>query len=244
MLKFILIISTLFISTITQASVVIMGTRVIYPAEQTSINVQLNNADSSPSLIQSWIDNGNASASPDSMAVPFVITPPIFRIEPTSGQTLRIMYTGEPLPQDRESLFYLNVLDIPAKPKVEENTEINNSNNYLQIAVRSRIKLFFRPNNLKIAPSDAYEQVAWHLEETTTNSVLKADNPTPYFITYNQISINQEGAHPIKIQQTGMIAPFSSESFPLSKKITSSEKVNWIIVNDYGGYQKGESLLK
>lgn len=44
-------------------------------------------------------------------------------MEPKSGQTIRIVYTGESLPQDRESLFYLNVLDIPAKPKLEENSE-------------------------------------------------------------------------------------------------------------------------
>lgn len=86
-----------------------------------SINVRLNNGDSTPSLIQAWLDTGDPSSPPDSVRVPFIITPPVFRMEPLSGQTMRIMYTGEKLPADRESLFWLNVLDIPAKPSLPEN---------------------------------------------------------------------------------------------------------------------------
>ncbi|EKK8734914.1 fimbria/pilus periplasmic chaperone, partial [Salmonella enterica] len=85
-----------------RASIVIMGTRVVYPEQKKSINVQLHNGENSPSLVQVWLDTGDASASPDSVRVPFVITPPVSRVEPGTGQTLRIMYTGEPLPRDRE----------------------------------------------------------------------------------------------------------------------------------------------
>lgn len=113
---FFLFITGLF-SLYSHASVVIMGTRVIYPEGQRSINVRLSNDELSPSLVQSWMDTGDVSASPDSVNVPFIITPPVFRIEPHTGQTLRIIYTGEKLPHDRESLFWLNVLDIPAKPQ-------------------------------------------------------------------------------------------------------------------------------
>ncbi|HEK1080573.1 TPA: fimbria/pilus periplasmic chaperone, partial [Proteus mirabilis] len=67
MLKFILIFLTLSVSIVAQASVVIMGTRVVYPATQKSINVQLNNDDESPALIQSWLDTGDAAAAPDSI---------------------------------------------------------------------------------------------------------------------------------------------------------------------------------
>ncbi|STJ32249.1 F17-like fimbrial chaperone [Escherichia coli] len=100
-----LFIFTVLLSLPSYGSVVIMGTRVIYPAEQKSINVRLNNGDSTPSLIQAWLDTGDPSSPPDSVRVPFIITPPVFRVEPLSGQTMRIMYTGENLPADRESLF-------------------------------------------------------------------------------------------------------------------------------------------
>lgn len=188
MLLLIFLILPALLSFSAHASVVIMGTRVVYLSQQKSINVQLNNTGgSSPSLIQSWIDTGDSSSTPDSMKVPFIITPPVFRINPGTGQTLRIMYTQEYLPRDKETLFYLNVLDIPAKP---DDTDINTS--YLQLAVRSRIKLFFRPDSLKIKPSAAYKKVIWSLNNIGSKSVLKADNRTPYYITYSKISLISE----------------------------------------------------
>lgn len=120
MLRFVLFFFTLSVSAVVQGSVVIMGTRVVYPATQKSISIRLNNDNESPALVQSWLDDGDAVAPPESVHVPFIITPPIFRMDSKSGQTVRIVYTGESLPKDRESLFYLNVLDIPAKPRAKK----------------------------------------------------------------------------------------------------------------------------
>lgn len=242
MLKSILIFLTLSVSTVVQASVVIMGTRVVYPATKKSINVQLNNDNKSPALVQSWLDMGDATAEPGSIHVPFIITPPIFRMNPESGQSIRIVYTGEPLPQDRESIFYLNVLDVPVKPKMKKGDgDLDGVDNYLQLAVRSRIKFFFRPDNLKIAPVDAYQRVTWHQEDGGRS--IKVVNPTPYYITYNKISVgNNEQLIPV--EQGGMISPFSSRVFLLKDKPAIASKVMWVIVNDYGGYQQGESTLE
>lgn len=127
--------------TFATANVVIIGTRVIFLAEQKSVNVQLQNSSSDPALVQSWLDRGDINSRPNSIQVPFLVTPPVVRIEPNAGQTLRVVFIGkENLPQDRETLFYLNVLDVPPKPKAEDL-----GTNYLQFAIRSRIKFFYRP---------------------------------------------------------------------------------------------------
>ncbi len=55
------------------------------------------------------------------------------------GQSWRLVFNGSRLPQDRESLFWFNLLDIPPEPKNGK------TDNYLQLAIRSRIKLFYRP---------------------------------------------------------------------------------------------------
>ncbi|HDC1420836.1 TPA: molecular chaperone [Salmonella enterica] len=225
------------------SSVVIMGTRVVYPAQKKSINVQITNNESSPSLIQSWIDDGNAFRPPDSVLTPFIITPPIFRIEPKSGQTLRIMYTHETLPLDRETLFYLNVLDIPAKPKPNEYSASGNKGNFIQLAVRSRIKLFFRPAELKINPADSYNQVLWRLKQNGNNNTLQVDNKTPYYITYSKVQI-QNNQNFQNISSVGMLAPFTTKYFPLKERLTPGAKISWVIINDYGGYQEGYSVLK
>ena len=127
----------LFVGHSVQASVVITGTRVIYPEKQKEVTVRVNNTGTGPVVLQSWIDNGDVNARPEMLKVPFVLTPPINRVEPNKSQTLRISYTGSALPKDKESVFWLNVLEIPAK------ADTSSSQNYLQMAYRSRIKLFF-----------------------------------------------------------------------------------------------------
>ena len=44
--------------------------------------------------------------------MPFLL-PPVARITGNSGQQLRIKKLANKLPANKESLFYLNVLDIP-----------------------------------------------------------------------------------------------------------------------------------
>jgi chaperone protein EcpD len=62
------------------ASVTIGGTRLVYPLDQREVTVKLNNDSYVPSLVQVWMDDGNADAKPGEVKVPFLITPPIFRM--------------------------------------------------------------------------------------------------------------------------------------------------------------------
>lgn len=220
--------------TTAQANVVITGTRVIYPAEKKMISVELENKDARPSLIQAWIDNGNPNIHPNAVKVPFSITPPITRVEARSRHSLRIRYTGEPLAQDRETLFYFNLLDVPPKPKQSEIS----SPNYMQITLRSRLKFFFRPANLPYSANDAYTKVTWQL----TGKTIKVHNPTPYFITYADIALKQDKKITNQISQSGMVAPFSDKTFPL-KKSASGNEVVWSVINDFGGNTQGTSPL-
>jgi P pilus assembly chaperone PapD len=143
--KYSLLLSAMLFSSSVFSSVIINGTRIIYPGKQREVTVQLSNNGASPALIQSWIDEGDAKTTPENSKAPFIISPPISRVEPTTGQALRVSLTTASLPQDKESLFWLNVLEIPPAP-----TGANNSapENYLQVAFRSRVKLLYRPTGL------------------------------------------------------------------------------------------------
>ncbi|MBC3232133.1 fimbria/pilus periplasmic chaperone, partial [Serratia fonticola] len=68
-------------STHALASVVISGTRVIYPSDAKEVSVKISNVGPSPVLLQSWIDSGDANAKPSAIKVPFVLTPPMNRVE-------------------------------------------------------------------------------------------------------------------------------------------------------------------
>lgn len=212
--------------SVASASIVITGTRVIYPSDAREVSVKLNNTGKRPVLIQSWIDNGDAKARPETLHVPFVLTPPINRVEPDKGQTLRISYTGQPLPVDRESIYWLNVLEIPAKNPLLKNE------NYLQMAFRSRLKLFFRPATLQGKANDAAKMLVWHAQD----GQIVAKNPTPYYVSLVNIAVNDKKA------EADIVAPFAEESYKLPGK--TGDKITVSYVNDYGAVINFDSQIK
>lgn len=68
-----------FISMNASASVVINETRVIYPASTKFVSVQLVNDSEQTHLVQSPIDEGDASAAPEKVKVPFSLLPPVVK---------------------------------------------------------------------------------------------------------------------------------------------------------------------
>lgn len=96
---------TAFTTFQVNADIVISGTRIVYPASSKDVIVNLDNRGNKPLLVQTWLDDGRDGVDPQELKLPFVITPPVSRIDPQKGQSLRITYMGSALPQDRESLF-------------------------------------------------------------------------------------------------------------------------------------------
>jgi P pilus assembly chaperone PapD len=222
-----------------QASVVIAGTRVIYNAADTEQTIKLTNDGKSPALTQAWLDKGDPKAAPSAIDLPFTITPPFARIDPGKGQTLRILYTGEPLPQDKESVFWLNVLEIPPKPAANE-ADVNK----LQMAIRSRIKMFFRPVGLKGSADEAPAQITWRVIKTGKGAALEAHNPTPYHVSFAALELTGEGKT-AKFDDGGMVGPGETQDFPLSGEVFqgADAKVRYRAINDFGGPAEGETVL-
>lgn len=99
------------VSLSAQASVVMTGTRIIYPEGSREKVLQLSNKDDHPNLVQLWMDDGNNQSSPSKSDVPFALTPQIFRMEANSGQVVRLTYITRNLPKNRESVFILTFTD-------------------------------------------------------------------------------------------------------------------------------------
>lgn len=222
-----------FIVGQAQASVVITGTRVIYPADQREVSVKLSNNGSEPALVQSWIDDGDADAKSKQKAMPFTLLPPVARIDPGKGQTLRLMYTQDPLPKDRESVFFLNVLEIPPRPSTEMQDQ-----NLLQMAFRSRIKIFFRPLGLQGNPNEAPTQVTWQVVKIDGGQgfALKGENPTAFHVNLADAAAAIGGV--TFRADGGMIAPRSSQLFPLPEMKSlpaGTPDVSFNAIDDYGG---------
>ncbi len=209
------------------ASIVINGTRVIYPAEKTEVSVRMTNEGEEPKLVQVWIDDGAKQSRPEDIDVPFMIPTPIFRVDPKSGQVVRVRYTrAKALPTDRESVFWLNVLEIPAKPRVKAQEE-----NYLQFRYRTRIKLFFRPKNLIGTAVQAPDLLVVKYKP----GYVQLENPTAFNLSLTGLEVGEksEGGR----VESLMIPPFSTMLLELKgeTKPLRNPKVKYNAINDYGG---------
>ncbi|KAE8762034.1 fimbria/pilus periplasmic chaperone [Paraburkholderia madseniana] len=222
------------------ASVTIGGTRVVYPLDQREVTVKLENDSGTPSLVQVWIDDGHPDAKPGEIKVPFVITPPIFRMDPKKSQTLRVIYSGEAVPTDRESVYWLNVLDIPPKADNKDNA------NLLQLAYRTRIKVFVRPPKLAGKPEDAPAQLSWKVTAAPggKGEALSVSNPTPYYVSFSEVDV-ESGGHTYKNEQGGMVAPHATEVMPVAQMnaVAAGAKVHYTAISDYGGPMPGDATL-
>ncbi|MEN2468965.1 fimbria/pilus periplasmic chaperone [Burkholderia sp. GS2Y] len=229
-----------YLATPADASVVIGGTRVIYGAGESEVTLKLSNAGQAPALVQSWVDAGDVRSAPSNIKVPFTVTPPIARIDPSKSQTLRIVYTGEPLPEDRESVFWLNVLEVPPKASAADADM-----NRIQLAFRSRIKVFYRPDKLKGSSADAPAQLTWRLTQVDGKPAIEAHNPTPFHVSLTMISVQSGGRRAI-FDDGGMVGPGATRAFPLKGDApdAAGATVHFTALNDYGGAVSSETPLR
>lgn len=212
-LTLLMVLAAFCYSQVSEAAVALGATRVIYPANQKQVLLPVTNNDpDSVYLIQSWIENAS-----DKKDTQFVITPPLFSMKGKKENTLRIINAANrPLPTDRESLFWINVKAIPAMDTSQKNE------NTLQLAIISRIKMFYRPSNLSMAPNEAPEKLRFR----RNGSQLTLINPTPYYITVTNMKAGSRDLSNTMVPPMGNI----SVAFPAG----ASGDISFQSINDYG----------
>ncbi len=97
------------------AAFVLNGTRFIYEEGRKNTSFEVTNR--ADETFGGGVDRQH---HPGSSTVYMVPAPPFFKVRPKEKQIIRIMKTDSTLPSDRESLFWLNVQEIPPKPKASE----------------------------------------------------------------------------------------------------------------------------
>ncbi|MGL5384399.1 MAG: fimbrial biogenesis chaperone [Serratia sp. (in: enterobacteria)] len=212
-----LLLSLLFVASLAQAAdvggITVGGTRLIYDGSKKEASLNVTNSDTGPYLIQSWADTQNGGAE----KAPFIVTPPLFRLDGNEQNLLRIVRTGGNLPEDRESLYWLNIKSIPT------GTKKDNANT-LQIAVKTRIKLIYRPLGLmKKTPEELTKNLTW----SQSGSKLTVTNPTAYYMNFQQVKVGGR-----ELKGVTFVAPMSSATFDAQG---ASGSVTWKLITDYGG---------
>lgn len=204
-----------------QAAIALDRTRVVFDGGQSSVSLKVSNQNQQlPYLAQGWIEDeqGNKIHSP------LTVLPPVQRLDPgkTSQVKIQALPVVKQLPQDRESVYYFNLREIPPK---------SSKANTLQIALQTRIKLFYRPAAVAINTHEAAPQEQLTLTREGERYVV--NNPTPYYVTIVDASAQQDGAG-IKDFEPLMVPPKANMPLTVSAASIGNHPV-LTYVNDYGG---------
>lgn len=200
------------------AAISLDRTRAIFDGGEKSLSINISNDNSQlPYLAQAWLEDEHQIKMTTG---PLLVTPPVQRMEPKEKAALRIISTPDisKLPQDKESLFYFNLREIP--PKSEKA-------NVLQIALQTKIKLFYRPKSISTQPNAIWQ------DQLVLNKVTEGyriENPTPYYVTVIGLGDSKKAATEGDFQAV-MLAPKSD----LVVKAGSYPTPYLTYINDYGG---------
>lgn len=216
----------------SQAALVISTTRVVFDSDKRSVSLIVSNPSERTYAVQTWV---NTAADDTTTAVPFIPSPPLFRLAPGNEQQLKINGLPNDLPADRESLFYFNVQEIP-------QVQSKSQGNVLNIALRTRLKLFYRPVQLKDNPVERLKDLQWSIHQVDGKAVLRVDNPTPFHVSFTRMDIAGNGQQ-LRLNTPTMAEPLSSQTYPLEGiKPASGLHVTFAALNDYGGVTSDMSI--
>lgn len=208
-----LLSTLLLVAATAHAGVIINGTRLVYHGDKKESSLGLSNPDATDYLVQSWVDSGGKNTA----KAPFLITPPLFRLDAKEDNVLRVVRTGGNLSEDRESLYWLNIKAIPSSKHVE-------GVNTLQIAINTRIKLLYRPPAVIGKPEDVADKLEWHRE----GNDLVVNNPTRFYMNFQKVTLSGH-----KVDKATWAAPNTETHFALPGNV-SGTNIAYSIITDYG----------
>lgn len=213
MIRFFILLIVLINPLTSLAGVEIGGSRLIYEGNARQAALSISNPDDYPYLIQAWVDKDPTQRHSDNT---FIATPPLFRLEPHTQNSVRIVYTGAALPADRESLYWLSIKSVPGTPKEETNR--------LLITVKSVFKLFYRPAGLPGDAATAFEKITFRRQ----GDRIYASNPTPFYISFYELKMGNA-----KLKSLPVLSPLSEQAIDFPPGTAGT--LSWRAINDYGG---------
>lgn len=145
-----------------QAALVMDATRYVFKGDQQAISVTVDNATDRLFGGQVWLDNMPGMDTRPGL----VATPSFFKVKGKSRQVFRVIKASDHIPQDRETVYWLNLQEIP--PALEGSG--------ISVAMRTKVKVFYRPASLVSSRAKAEER----LQTVTRDGRQWLKNPTPF----------------------------------------------------------------
>ncbi|HEM8838476.1 TPA: fimbria/pilus periplasmic chaperone [Klebsiella aerogenes] len=219
-------LSGLMVAQSASAAIALDRTRVILNGGEKMVSMTVTNQNKElPYLAQAWVEDANGNK----IESPLTVLPPLQRVEPGAKSQVKVQVTGGEnlLAQDKESLFYFNLREIPPK-----STKANT----LQIALQTRIKLFYRPKAIAIDRQGQMNPYQQKLTLTRQGDHYVASNPTPYYVTIASVASSLKGGDVAGFTPM-MVPPKSSAKLGGTAAAAGNSPV-LTYINDFGGRPK------
>lgn len=163
------------------------------------------NNNSFPVLIQAWSSNidtntGAVSYIQKSNKTPFIVLPPLQRVDPGEDFTLQLRLNGEPVQALKESVYLLSFKAIPVSGA--------NPKNQFLVTVVTNLKVFIRN---KLQDNGGVPSAIKKISASWVPEGIVINNPTPYWLTMSSMKIDDEELS--KKELLRMIAPMNSTLF-------------------------------
>ena len=209
-------------------------TRVVFNSGSIAESLSLVNSEKEPVVVQVWTDNGDPTVSPDQVHTPVVINPPVFKMKPGEIRNIRLLLVSAgSLPQDRESVYWLNIYQIPPNTETQHKGEKK-----VVLPLKIRMKVFVRPEKIGELQENDAQKLQFSIDREPGNKTLLIQNPTPWHLTLSSLRSGKTALPGV------MVAPFTSERVEIPADKTLADKVEYDVINDNGTRWQGSQKLK
>lgn len=204
-----------------------LATRAVVSLNNSS-DISIENTSNHDYMVQAWLEDLNGNHE----NLGAFIHPQLFKMGPSESGFVKVISIANKLPLDRESVYILSLQEIP--PKSEDVT----NKNILRIAVKTKIKVFFRPDDLtRNGFVKAYNNdIKWFLNN---EGDLVAENTSPYYFSFGVLKL-QSGEDVVLLNNRNMLAPFSLQKYIIPKMDSNIKewKLIYSAINEYGGKEE------
>lgn len=222
---------TLFCSYAGAASFGPRENTLIFDGRQGSTFYRMDNSDASlPWLVQAWVEDINEKRTDAFTSVPLV-----FRVEPSSTFTVRIVKKGA-VPEDKETLYWAVSNSLPGGERSEQKSDGDKISAQLSLAYRFKVPMIYRPAALAGKPQQP-EALQWRADK---GGKMTVHNPTRYVVQLNYVNAGGK-----RYQGKGVswfISPEKSVTVDVSAGAGS--RIKYGVVNDYGAVREYEGVVR
>ncbi|GAA3612288.1 molecular chaperone [Gibbsiella greigii] len=233
-LSALLLFTLCLISAGAKAGIIASATRVVFNQGDNEKSLMLVNTNAYPIMVQTWVDNGDVNAAPELSNAPFVSLPSVFSMQPGTLRGLRLIYGGQTLPTDRESVFWLNLYEIPPNQPTTPPQKTR-----VTLAMNTQMKIFYRPKTLAGQAASAPDKITFTLRQAGKHHELICKNSSAFYLSFAQLSVRLGNKdYPVRQESDMMTAPFSSKRYFIDNANGAAAlpgtTVKAAIINDLG----------